>query len=108
MGVHDSLGRPGCSGGVAETVAALGLRPSAGKHITRLLSALLATDNAIAIRNPGMTITESLTWRPIADLSLTWRTSVVWPLPPANPAVPVRGRGVGPARTLCGRSANEG
>lgn len=38
-----------------ETVAALGLRPDAGKHITRLL----ATDNAIAIRPPGLTITES-------------------------------------------------
>jgi hypothetical protein len=74
-----------------ETVAALGLRPDAGKHFTRLLAALLATDNAIAIRPPGLTMTESLTWRPVSDLSLTWRTSVVWPLPPANPAVPALG-----------------
>ncbi|TDV53954.1 LysR family transcriptional regulator [Actinophytocola oryzae] len=77
-----------------ETVAALtalGLQPSTGKHITRLLSALLASDNAIAIRNPGLSITDNLVWRPISDLALTWRTSVVWPVPPTCAAVPLLG-----------------
>lgn len=83
-----------------ETVAALtalGLQPSTGKHITRLLSALLATDNAIAIRNPGLSRTDNLTWRPITDITLTWRTSVVWPVPPASPAVPRLGAALGEA-----------
>jgi DNA-binding transcriptional LysR family regulator len=78
---------PGLYDETVAALAALGLRPDTGKHITRLLHVLLATDDAIAIRPPGLTITESLTWRPVSDLSLTWRTSVVWPLPPANPAV---------------------
>ncbi|GAA5039766.1 DNA-binding transcriptional LysR family regulator [Thermocatellispora tengchongensis] len=73
-----------------ETLASLmaaGLHVRAVKQITRLLGGLLTTDNAVAIRHPGMSFTGDLTWRPIADIPLTWRTSVVWTIPPAIPAV---------------------
>lgn len=62
-----------------------GLHPRSEKTITRLLSGLLTTSDAIAIRQPGMSIPDDLTWRPIPDLDLTWRTSVVWPTPSSIP-----------------------
>lgn len=70
-----------------ETLAALashGLRPRTGKQVTRLLSALLTTENAIAVRHPGMSLSGNPVWLPVEDLQLVWRTSVAWPLPPRN------------------------
>lgn len=73
-----------------ETLAALashGLRPRTGRQVTRLLSALLTTENAVAIRQPGMSLSGDPVWLPIDDLQLVWRTSVVWPLPPRSPSI---------------------
>ncbi|WP_075022858.1 LysR family transcriptional regulator [Actinomadura madurae] len=83
--------RPMAPGLHDETLAALaahGLRPSTEMPVTRLLSALLTTENSIAIRQPGMDLSGDLVWLPIDDLQLAWRTSVVWPLPATSLSLP--------------------
>jgi DNA-binding transcriptional LysR family regulator len=64
-----------------ESVAALtaaGLRPGRIEDAVRLVSALLTTENAIAIRNQGAVHSAELRWRPLTGGPLIWRTSAAW------------------------------
>jgi DNA-binding transcriptional LysR family regulator len=64
-----------------ETVAVLtnaGLRPVRIENVVRLASALLITENAIAVRNQAAVHSAELVWRPLTGDPLTWRTSVAW------------------------------
>ncbi len=76
-----------------ELLAALathGLQNAKLRHATRILHALLLTEQAIALRNVG-TVHRSdqpdLVWRAIGGHFLSWHTSVVWPAASEHPAV---------------------
>lgn len=78
---------PGLYDETLAQLAAHGLHARTERTATRLLSSLLTTSNAIAIRQAGISTTDDLTWRPIRDLDLVWRTSVAWPISPTVPNI---------------------